>query len=100
MDRAFSIDLYYPLTMNTSLNRFATLIWLVLLILTIVTFCIGERVASGSMVMMSVLVISLIKGQLIANYFMGLRYVSWVWRGIILGYFVIVGGMVAVAYLI
>lgn len=86
--------------MNTSLNRFATLIWLVLVILTIVTFCIGERIAAGSMVMMSVLVISLIKGQLIANYFMGLRHVSWVWRGIILGYFVIVGGMVAVAYLI
>jgi len=86
--------------MNTPLNRFATLIWLALVILTIVTFCIGERIAAGSMVMMSVLVISLIKGQLIANYFMGLRHVSWVWRGIILGYFVIVGGMVAVAYLI
>ena len=86
--------------MNTPLNRFVTLIWLVLVILTIATFYIGERIVSGSAVMMSVLVISLIKGQLIANYFMGLRHVSWVWRGIILGYFVIVGGMVAVAYLI
>ena len=86
--------------MNTPLNRFATLIWLVLVILTIATFCIGERIAAGGAVMMSVLVISLIKGQLIANYFMGLRHVRWLWRGIILGYFVIVGGMVAVAYLI
>ncbi len=49
--------------------------------------------------MMSVLLIALVKGQLIANYFMGLRHVSWLWRGIILGYFVIVGSMVAVAYL-
>lgn len=86
--------------MNTQLNRFYTAIWLLLVVMTLVTFFIGERIAAGSMVMMSVLVISLIKGQLIANYFMGLRHVSWVWRGIILGYFVIVGGMVAVAYLI
>ena len=49
--------------------------------------------------MLSVLLISLIKGQLIANYFMGLRHVSWLWRGIILGYFVVVGGMIVIAYM-
>lgn len=80
-------------------NRFATWIWLALVILTLLTFAIGEEVTAGRAVMMSVLLISLIKGQLIANYFMGLRHVSWLWRGIILGYFVIVGSMVAVAYL-
>jgi len=85
--------------MNTQLNRFATLIWLALVMLTIGTFLIGEEVSAGKTVMLSVLVISLIKGQLIANYFMGLRYVGWLWRGIILGYFVIVGGMIAIAYL-
>ena len=85
--------------MNTSLNRFATLIWLALVILTVLTFLIGEEVNAGKAVMLSVLAISLIKGQLIANYFMGLRHVSWLWRGIILGYFVIVGGMIAIAYL-
>lgn len=85
--------------MNTPLNRFSTLIWLALVMLTIVTFCIGEEVSAGKAVMLSVLVISLIKGQLIANYFMGLRHVSWLWRGIILGYFVVVGGMIAIAYL-
>jgi caa(3)-type oxidase subunit IV len=84
--------------MNTS-NRFATLIWLALVILTIITFCIREEVSAGKTVMLSVLLISLIKGQLIANYFMGLRHVSWLWRGIILGYFVVVGGMIAIAYL-
>jgi len=84
--------------MNRPLNRFATLIWLALVILTLATFCIGEEVTAGKTVMLSVLVISLIKGQLIANYFMGLRRVSWLWRGIILGYFVVVGGMIAIAY--
>jgi len=85
--------------MNTPLNRFATLIWLALVILTVMTFCIGEEVSAGKTVMLSVLLISLIKGQLIANYFMGLRHVSWLWRGIILGYFVVVGSMIAIAYL-
>ncbi len=85
--------------MNTSLNRFVTVIWLALVILTVLTFLIGEEVNAGKTVMLSVLAISLIKGQLIANYFMGLRHVSWLWRGIILGYFVIVGGMIAIAYL-
>jgi len=85
--------------MNTSLNRFATLIWLALVALTVLTFFIGEEVTAGETVMLSVLAISLIKGQLIANYFMGLRHVSWLWRGIILGYFVIVGGMIVIAYL-
>ena len=85
--------------MNKQLNRFATIIWLGLVILTMGTFLIGEEVTAGKTVMLSVLVISLIKGQLIANYFMGLRHVSWLWRGIILGYFVIVGGMIAIAYL-
>ncbi len=80
-------------------NRFATWIWLALVILTLFTFAIGEEVTAGKAVMMSVLLIALIKGQLIANYFMGLRHVSWLWRGIILGYFVVVGSMVAVAYL-
>jgi predicted membrane protein len=85
--------------MNKQLNRFATIIWLALLILTIGTLLIGEEVSAGKTVMLSVLLISLIKGQLIANYFMGLRHVSWLWRGIILGYFVIVGGMIAIAYM-
>lgn len=48
--------------MNTPLNRFSTLIWLALVMLTIVTFCIGEEVSAGKAVMLSVLVISLIKG--------------------------------------
>lgn len=82
-----------------TLNRFVTWIWLALVLLTLLTFAVGEEVSAGKAVMMSVLMISLIKGQLIANYFMGLRHVSWLWRGIMLGYFVIVGGMVAIAYL-
>ncbi len=100
MDHTFSTGLYHSLIMNKLINHFPTRIWLVLVALTILTFVIGEEVAQGRAVMLSVLAIAFIKGQLIANYFMGLRHVSWLWRGIITGYFVVVGGMVAIAYLL
>ena len=85
--------------MNKPINHFSTRIWLILVALTILTFCIGEEVAQGKAVMLSVLAIAFIKGQLIANYFMGLRHVSWLWRGIIMGYFMVGGGIIAIAYL-
>ena len=43
-------------------------------------------------------VIALIKGQMVANYFMGLRRVHLGWRILILAYFLIVGGLIALAY--
>jgi hypothetical protein len=48
--------------------------------------------------MLGLLFIALVKGQLVAHYFMGLRHTSWLWRGIILGYFLVVGGLIAIAY--
>lgn len=81
-------------------DRFSTLIWLVLAALTLTTFSIGEAGLAGRFTMLSLLAIAFFKGQMVANYFMGLRYAGWLWRGIILGYFLTVGGLIAVAYLI
>jgi hypothetical protein len=41
----------------------------------------------------------MIKSQMVANYFMALRHTRLLWRGIMFGYFVIVGGLIALAYL-
>jgi cytochrome c oxidase subunit IV len=81
-------------------NRFSTQIWAILVALTVVTFGIGEAGLAGRGVMLTLLAISFVKGQMVANYFMGLRHAGWLWRGIILGYFLVVGGMIAIAYLI
>jgi cytochrome c oxidase subunit 4 len=86
--------------MHFQSNRFSTLIWLILTVLTIATFSIGEAGLAGKGIMLSLLAIAFIKGQMVANYFMGLRHAGWFWRGIILAYFLIVGGMIAIAYLI
>ncbi len=80
-------------------NLFFTIIWLALVVLTIMTFSLGEAGMSGKGVMLTLLAITMIKSQLVANYFMGLRKTKFLWRAIMLGYFVIVGGLIALAYL-
>ncbi len=80
-------------------NYFSTAIWLVLVALTIVSFCIGETGMQGQDVMLTLLAITMIKSQLVANYFMGLYKTKLLWRGIMFSYFVIVGGLIALAYL-
>ncbi|MDR2219942.1 MAG: cytochrome C oxidase subunit IV family protein [Methylobacillus sp.] len=79
-------------------NRFFTFIWIVLVALTLVTYAMGEAGIIGSGAMLTVLLIALVKGQMVANYFMGLWHVAPGWRLLILGYFLIVGGLIALAY--
>lgn len=80
-------------------NLFSTVIWLILVALTMLTFSIGETGMSGKNIMLTLLAIAMIKSQMVANYFMDLRNIRLLWRGIMLGYFVIVGGLIAAAYL-
>ena len=80
-------------------NLFFTIIWLALVALTVMTFSLGEAGMSGKGVMLTLLAITMVKSQLVANYFMGLRRTKFLWRAIMFGYFAIVGGLIAVAYL-
>lgn len=79
-------------------NRFSTLVWLVLVALTMTTYAMGESGMAGEGAMLGLLLIALVKGQMVANYFMGLRHVALGWRAVILAYFMIVGGFIALAY--
>lgn len=75
------------------------LLWLVLCGLTLATWLIGEEGYAGRGVVVTLLLIAFIKGQLVANYFMGLRHAGWLWRGIVMVYFTLVGGLILIAYL-
>lgn len=83
-----------------SSTLFSTIVWLVLVLLTIATYCIGETGMTGRGVMLTLLMITMIKSQMVANYFMELRHTRLLWRGIMFSYFIIVGGLIAFAYLI
>lgn len=80
--------------------RPCTRIWLGLLLLTAVTYGIGKLGLGGTRIVMLVLIITFIKSEMVAGFFMGLRKTSLLWRAIMASYLVIVGGGIAVAYLI
>ncbi|MHB1246555.1 MAG: cytochrome C oxidase subunit IV family protein [Sulfuriferula sp.] len=72
--------------------------WIVLLGLTTITFELGSD-ASSQVLMAAVLVLTLVKGQLVVSYFMGLYRVRPVWRLVMAAYLATVGGVIAIAYL-
>ena len=78
--------------------RPCTTSWVVLLVLTTITFELGSG-APSQVLMAAVLTLTLVKGQLVVSYFMGLRHVRPVWRLVMAAYLAAVGGVIAIAYL-
>ena len=85
--------------MNT---RQLNIVWLVLLVATAMTLGIGEfgeaNGLSGRFAMAALLVISFVKGRLVVLDFMGLRGVKFFWRALLLGWLLVVSGLIALAY--
>jgi cytochrome c oxidase subunit 4 len=79
--------------------RSSTIVWLALLFLTLITYAIGEAKLGGWGVMLMVLGTAVIKVQMVSDHFMGLRRTRWLWRGIVLGWLLLVAGLVTIAYL-
>ena len=76
----------------------ATFQWLVLVALTILTFGITETGLSESSVLILVLLATLIKGRIVIDRFMALQGVSGAWRWIVLGWLLLVLGLIAYAF--
>jgi cytochrome c oxidase subunit 4 len=78
------------------------LTWTLLLLATLATWLIGEmeQGAGAHLVpaMTAVGIITFLKGRAVALDFMGLRRVTALWRGLLLGWLVFVLGLVALAY--
>ena len=70
-----------------------------MMLLTGITYGIGEAGLNGLAIMLTVLGIAVIKVQMVANYFMDLRRTRWLWRGIVLGWLLLVTGLITIAYL-
>lgn len=76
----------------------ATIIWLILLIMSGIAAWIGEFSTTNTQIMIFIVVSLMIKGQLIVDYFMGLKQVSWVWRGIMSAFCVVIGIIIIITY--
>lgn len=61
-------------------------IWIVMLILTLLSYAIGESGSGGIVVAIFLLITAFTKGYFIINDFMELRDVSFLWRAIMFGW--------------
>ena len=85
---------------KTFLIRPCTWVYVFLMLLTFATYLIGVSELSGIGISLAVLGFALIKGQLIGDYFMGLKSVSGFWRWVIFIWLFIPGGLIAIAFYI
>ena len=87
------------MTDKNSLIRPCTLIYLLLMLLTFVTWYVGRSGMSGIGISLLVLGIALFKGQMIGDYFMGLKAVTDFWRWVIFIWLFIPGDLITYAFM-
>ncbi|MGA7981810.1 MAG: cytochrome C oxidase subunit IV family protein [Chromatiaceae bacterium] len=78
--------------------RPCTRVYLVMLALTLATYTIGVSGARGVKVSLLVLGFALIKGQMVGDYFMGLKGVRGLWRWVIFLWLSIPGALITAAF--
>lgn len=72
--------------------------WLVLLVATGATWWLGEAGAAGTGAILAMLAIVFIKGRLVILDFMELRGAPPMWRLLLEGWLIVVGGLILLAY--
>lgn len=87
------------MTSKDSLIRPCTLVYLILMVLTCITWYIGISGMSGIGISLAVLGIALLKGQMIGDYFMGLKAVSGLWRWVVFIWLLVPGGLITFAFM-
>ncbi|MEW8430775.1 MAG: cytochrome C oxidase subunit IV family protein [gamma proteobacterium symbiont of Ctena orbiculata] len=78
--------------------RACTWVWLIMMGLTLTTYLIGRFAISGLGVSLTVLVFALIKGQMVGDYFMGLKRVRGFWRWPVSLWLFLPGGLIGAAF--
>lgn len=76
----------------------ATLIWSLLVLLTLITYGLGKMGYSSTFVISTVLASVLIKGHFIIANFMGLKGVEEKWQWLVEGWLLLVVALIATAY--
>lgn len=73
--------------------------WLTLILLTSLSFALAEVSNSGSnAIVLAVLAATLFKGTLVIDRFMALRHVAGPWRLIVLGWLLLVQGVIGLSF--
>ncbi len=72
--------------------------WSILLLATLLTWWLGEIGAAGPRAIMAMLLIAFVKGRLVILDFMELRQAPRLWRFLLEGWLLLVGGLILLAY--
>ena len=78
--------------------RPCTWVWLIMMVLTFVTYLVGQMGVGGIELALTVLGFALIKGQMVGDYFMGLKGIGGLWRWPVALWLLILGGLIATAF--
>ena len=78
--------------------RPCTWTWLILTGLTVAVLAVGKAGLGGVGIVSLVLLSTLVKTQLVADYFMGLKRANLLWRAIVTVYLLLIVGMIGLAY--
>lgn len=77
----------------------STIVWLILMLLTTATYLLSLLGMEGNRLIISVLLFALIKGSLVIDWYMGLRWVSGYWQPMLRLYLVTIGTCIIVAFI-
>lgn len=84
---------------KTKLNlRPCTWVWLTLIVLTFAVLAVGQMGLGGITIAALLLVSTLVKTQIVADYFMGLKHARPLWRIIMMTYIWVIISMIGLAY--
>ena len=78
--------------------RPCTLVYLSLMVLTGVTWLVGELRLSGLDVALWVLALALLKGLLVGDFFMGLKGIRGPWRWVVWLWLLVPGTLITIAF--
>jgi len=73
-------------------------VWLALVVLTLLTYAVGKAGLGGAAVIAGILLSVAVKGQMVADVFMGLRGVRSPWRWMVTGWLFVVLALIGLAF--
>lgn len=76
----------------------STVLWLLLLAATVLTWVVGERGSSGPLIVTLLAVLSFAKGSVVILDFMALRRAPLMWRVLTLGWMGLIWALIGLAY--
>ncbi len=77
-----------------------TIIWIILIVLTLSSTLVGYLELSGLYIVGFVLLTVVIKGQMIIDYYMGLKNVRGFWRHAMLGFVFVIPAIIYTGYIL